>query len=74
MATTNGEVRVKFGQLAAPLKSYRSAKGTNLGQFLTRRGIEYGASIRVNGNAANLETRLNDGDVITDIENVNGGR
>ena len=74
MATANGEVRVKFGQLTEPLKSIRTAKGTNLGQFLKRRGMEFGASIRVNGETANVETMLADGDIITSIENVNGGR
>jgi hypothetical protein len=71
---TNGEVRVKFGQLTEPLRSIRAAKGTNLGQFLKRREMDYGASIRVNGEVANVETVLKDGDIITDIDNVNGGR
>ena len=74
MASANGEISVKFGQLTEPLKSIRTAKGTNLGQFLKRRGMEFGASVRVNGETANVETMLTAGDIITSIENVNGGR
>lgn len=74
MATENGETRVKYGQLTEPLKSYRAAKGTKMGDFCEKRGIEFGAAIRVNGDAVKADTVLKDGDIITNIDNVNGGQ
>jgi sulfur carrier protein ThiS len=70
----NDEIKIKFGQLAQPLKPFKCSKGVTLGQFLERRDLVYGASIRVNGEASNRETILKEGDIITNIENVNGGR
>ena len=65
---------VKFGRLTEPLEVVRIGSGATLAKFLNLRGLEYGPSIRVNGDEVDLETVLHEGDIITDIDSVSGGR
>ena len=70
----SGSIAVKFGKLTEPLIRYTCVEGSTLGDFLKRRDMELTSSIRVNGETADAETVLRNGAVITDIDNVDGGK
>lgn len=72
MAQTD-KVSVKFGRLTEQLRTYQCASKTTLEEFLKRREIEFGAGVRVNGETATKDTILKAGDIVTDIDNVDGG-
>jgi hypothetical protein len=67
------KISVHFGRLVEQIRSSNIAEGTLLIDFLQKREIEYGSAIRVNGKVSNREYVLRDGDIITEIDNVDGG-
>lgn len=69
-----GKINVKFGKLVEPLKVYKIVKGSTLEDFLETAGIAYDASIRVNGAVMKRSAKLSEGDIITSINAVAGGR
>jgi len=74
MATkTASKVTVRFGRLTEQLQAFVIGEKTTLEDFLKRREIEYGSGVRVNGQTASKETVLHQGDIVTDIDNVDGG-
>lgn len=70
----SGSIAIKFGRLTQPLQRLTAKEGATLGEFLEKHSIEYTSSIRVNGDTATLKTVLHNGDVITDIDNIEGGK
>ncbi|KKL13948.1 hypothetical protein LCGC14_2520680 [marine sediment metagenome] len=68
-----GKINVKFGQLTKPLQSVRIIEGTVLESFCKSQGLEYGSSIRVNGQTAGRRQMLRPNDIITSIDDVDGG-
>jgi len=67
------KIRVQFGQLTKPLEAMSVAQGTTLEKFCEDNNLTYDSSIRVNGGTAGKRTVLNAGDIITSIEDVDGG-
>ncbi len=67
-------IAVRFGRLTEQLQVLKIAGGTLLVKFLKNRHLEFGPSIRVNGEEVSEEYTLHEGDIITDIDNVSGGR
>lgn len=67
------KIKVQFGQLTKPLEAINIAEGTTLEQFCEDKGLVYDSSIRVNGATAGKRTVLSAGDIITSIEDVDGG-
>jgi sulfur carrier protein ThiS len=70
---SEASVSVRFGNLTEPLRTSTVRNDTNVVDFLKRRDVEYGSSVRVNGNTVNREYVLRNGDVVTAIESVSGG-
>lgn len=68
-----GTIQVQFGQLTKPLEVMDIEEGTTLEKFCEDNSLEYDASIRVNGQTAGRSTVLAAGDIITSIEDVDGG-
>ena len=74
MATKQAaKVTVRFGRLTEQLQAFVIGQETTLVDFLKRREIEYGSGVRVNGQTASKDTILKQGDIVTDIDNVDGG-
>ena len=61
-------VKIKFGKLTQPLKECIAPIGTTIGEFCERKKIRFGASIRVNNEAVNNSYKLQNNDIITDID------
>jgi molybdopterin converting factor small subunit len=74
MATAS-EIRVRILQLGRQVIDHRAKAGQTVGAALGATGIEVGAGmdLRVNGVAADGETPLRDGDVVTIIPRIKGG-
>ena len=66
-------IKVQFGQLTKPLKEFMIPPGSTVQQFCEKQEIKYGAHIRVNGRTVDRRTILRANDIITSIENVDGG-
>lgn len=67
------KIQVQFGQLTKPLEIKDIESGTTLEQFCGDNGLTYDSSIRINGQTAGRRTALAEGDIITSIEDVDGG-
>ncbi len=67
------KIRVQFGQLTKPLEAKSIEQGTTLEKFCEAHELTYDSSIRINGATAGKRTVLNAGDIITSIEDVDGG-
>jgi len=67
-------IKVLVGELVKPLVTRECDAGTPLIKFLEDNGIQWGSSVRVNAEAESKEYKLKDGDVITTIGSVSGGR
>jgi hypothetical protein len=67
------KINVKFGQLTKPLQTVRIVLGTTLEQFCRSQRLTYGASVRINGRTAERNQRLRANDIITHIDDVDGG-
>lgn len=67
------KIAVKFGSLTESPVTHEISYGTSLGQFLRENSINYSSAIRVNNEPAHLETILQHGDIITEINSVSGG-
>jgi hypothetical protein len=67
------KIKVQFGQLTKPLEVLSIDEQTTLEQFCEDKGLVYDSSIRVNGQTAGKRTVLSAGDIITSIEDVDGG-
>ena len=72
MAKTK-RLAVKFGQLTKPLSKKNVAVGTTIAQFCTDNGLTFGSSVRVNAESVNKNYELQENDIVTAIEDVNGG-
>ena len=68
------QIAVRFGKLTEPLEVVKIEAGMNISKFLEARGLEFGPSVMVNAEEVNEEYRLREGDIITDIDEVSGGR
>jgi molybdopterin converting factor small subunit len=75
MATT-GEMRVRILQLGRQVIDYRGQPGQTVAEALAATNLQIGSGmdIRVNGAAAEGATPLHDGDVVTIIPRIKGGR
>jgi|WetSurSiteA1Bulk_404760.scaffolds.fasta_scaffold57077_2 hypothetical protein len=67
-------IAVRFGRLTEQLQVLKVNAGTSLVKFLGSKSIEFGPSIRVNGEEVSNDYVLHENDIITDIDNVSGGR
>ena len=67
-------IAVRFGRLTEQLQILKVNAGTSLTKFLKEKDIEFGPSIRVNGDEVSSDYILHENDIITDIDNVSGGR
>jgi len=67
------KIKVQFGQLTKPLEAMSVDQGTTLEQFCEKNNLTYDSSIRINGKTAGKRTALKAGDIITSIEDVDGG-
>jgi hypothetical protein len=70
----SGKVSVVFARLTSPLATYNIAKGTLLTAFLQRRGVEFNNSVRVNGKVVTQKYVVKQGDIISQLEQVSGGK
>jgi len=70
----SGKVSVVFVQLTSPLVTYNIPKGTLLTAFLQRRGVEFNNSVRVNGKVVTQKYVVKQGDIISQLEQVSGGK
>lgn len=73
-AVKKAQIEVKFGKMVEPLKVFKLDKGTTLEDFLEANSIAYDASIRVNAEVCKRSTKLSEGDIITQVNAVAGGR
>jgi len=67
------KIKVQFGQLTKPLEVMSVDEGTTLEKFCEDNSLTYDSSIRINGQTAGKRTTLAAGDIITSIEDVDGG-
>lgn len=67
------KVTVRLGQLTKPLVPKKINAGTTLEAFLEKNGFSYSSAVRVNGQVTKREAVLRANDVITVIEDVDGG-
>ena len=67
------KIKVQFGQLTKPLEVISVDEGVTLEQFCEDNRLTYDSSIRINGQTAGKRTVLAAGDIITSIEDVDGG-
>jgi len=67
------KIKVQFGQLTKPLEVLSIDEQTTLEQFCKDKDLVYDSSIRVNGQTAGKRTVLSAGDIITSIEDIDGG-
>ena len=70
---TDTTITIKYGKLTEQLRAYTITRGTILGEWLKRREIPWSASIRVNAETATKDQKLAQGDIITCIDDVDGG-
>jgi hypothetical protein len=68
------KVKVLFGKLTQPLIAKNVNAQTTLFAFCEQNGIEYGSSVRVNGKTSDKQYTLQEGDIITSIDNIDGGK
>lgn len=68
-----GKVKVLFGQLTKQLVAKNVDEGSSLGDFLSANEMKSDSSIRVNGQVKALKYVLQEGDIITSIEDIDGG-
>jgi hypothetical protein len=66
-------IKVQFGQLTKPLKEIMISTGSTVQSFCEKQNIKFGAHIRVNGRTVDRRTILRANDIITSIDNVDGG-
>jgi hypothetical protein len=71
---TETRVPVQFGRLTEALQTCSVPTGTTVKLFCDKKKIKYGSSIRVNGETVQPTYTLQENDIITDIDNVSGGR
>lgn len=69
------EIRVRILQLGRQVIDHRAEQGQTVGAALAATGIQLGTGmdLRVNGVAADGETALDDGDVVTIVPRIKGG-
>lgn len=72
-AVAKGAIRVMFVKLSAPVDTVELVKETSLGEFLNRRQIEYGPSIRVNREVKPTDYILKNADIVTQVTKTDGG-
>ncbi|MCC6177323.1 MAG: MoaD/ThiS family protein [Chloroflexi bacterium] len=72
----DGQVRVRVLQLGRRVLTHVGAPGLTVGSALDGVGLAgtSGLDIRVNGSSADAATPLRDGDVVTLIPRIKGGR
>ena len=63
-----------FGQLTQELETHELEIGTTINLFCQRREIPFDSSIRVNALAVKESYVLQEGDIVTAIDAVSGGR
>jgi sulfur carrier protein ThiS len=69
------EISVQVASVGGSSRSLHARGGITLGDLLKQAGINpTGHDIRVNGPAASLDHVLEDGDVVTIIPKIRGGR
>ena len=66
-------ITIRVGELAKPISAIQVKRGTELEQFLERRGIRYGSSVRVNGIIVSRNYVFKTNDIVTLIGDVSGG-
>ena len=66
-------IKVQFGQLTKPLKEIMIDSNTRVEQFCEKQGFKFNSNIRVNGRTIDRRTILRNNDIITSIENIDGG-
>jgi sulfur carrier protein ThiS len=69
-----GKIKIHFGRLVDQIRVSNVSEGTTLSDFLTKREIKYGSAIRVNGKVIKKDYVLRNDDIITEIDNVDGGK
>jgi len=69
-----GEIVIKVAELTKPLSTSRVKAGTSLADFLKNKEIEFDSSIRINGKVEAKSYKLRNGDIITIVGEVSGGR
>lgn len=67
-------ISVQVGELVKPLVVHKCDKGTTIESFLNTVGITWGSNVRVNGDTVKKSYKLGDGDIITTIGHVSGGK
>jgi sulfur carrier protein ThiS len=66
-------IDVKYGKITQALKTTTIEQGTSLGRCLKQIGWNFDSAIRVNGQAVSAEFVLQNNDVITSIDSIEGG-
>lgn len=69
----NARFRITFVQLAAPLDIVDLKNACTVEEFLGRREIQFGASVRVNRKVVAKDYVLKNGDMISLTKKVSGG-
>jgi sulfur carrier protein ThiS len=67
------KVKVTLGQLTKPFITVRVNAGTTLADFLAKREMTYSSAVRINGKTTRKNAVLRTDDVVTVIEDVDGG-
>lgn len=67
-------IGVKFGRLTEKPVCHVHDKGITLGKFLAAHNIRFSDAIRVNNKRVNLEHVLQNQDLVTQIDEISGGR
>lgn len=70
---SSGDIQVFFAKLVEPISVIRLKNPTTIGNFLSNRHISFDSSIRVNKNVVVGDYLLQNGDIITQLQNVSGG-
>ena len=68
------KIKVSLGSLTEQLRVSSIPEGTSVEVFLENMNKSYDSSVRVNGKAVTKGSKLKNGDIITLIDNVSGGR
>ena len=69
-----GKIKVSIGSLTEQLRVSAVPAGTTLNAFLEKSNKSYSSSVRLNGKSARKGTKLKNGDIVTLINSVSGGR
>lgn len=67
-------ITIKIAQLAKQVATARVSAGSSLEDFFKKRKLQVTSAVRVNGNVVPKTYRLRNGDIITIIGKVSGGR